>query len=560
MTDTPTSQAPRSSSGRRLLIALAIAVPVLGAAVYAWHALHPPLSERVLAEHSSLQLDLDRPDGLIESQSLAALPRDLLQIPVLRDTLTEDFVFYYEGNADRLGVVGALRRIAYEHELSFKDSLVQELLDEAAEVALWRSSDGKLGHILLTLERGALAKLLQPLGQVAADDRQLSAVGELHVAGEAVPLYQLLYNADRRLLFAAYGDRLVVLSSPGMLLNDDGALGRPESEALERRLAASSRFATAFGLGSLQGRHRITLSAAYLALGYGQFIPQLAGLRVEMDEDGWSGHLAVNQIDDQHLNFAPMWAAMPMGAGLCAAAPLAESAAQPLFERLSDVLAPELAARLKGPVALCWYGTSRMHTPLIVTQLDGTADGSVDSALEGSFSAMVGAYEEQTEDGRFPVATESRDGATVWKRVVGSNFGLHPAAEFEQSELLISSGYFQVALARHGQTLLFSLDDALVDQALATLERRFPPLAEQLPDDGSVPLYLASAELATLLEKETQASLPADMEAVLHNAAQTQLLPKLKALATHDRYALSLPADAKGSKDWTWLPLRWKAL
>lgn len=562
MTDPQTPVvATKPAAGRRLLLALAIAVPVLGAAVYGWRALHPPLSERVLVDHSALRLNLERPDGLIESQSLAALPRDLLQIPILRDTLTEDFVFYYEGNADRLGVVGALRRIAYEHELGFKDSLLQELLDQAAEVALWRSSDGKLGHLLLTLERGALARLLQPLGQVAADDKQLSAVGELHVSGDAVPLYQLRYNADRQLLFAAYGDRLVVLSSPGMLLDADGALGRPETEALERRLAGGAGDAAAFGLGALKVRHRITLSASYLAMGYGQFIPQLAGLRLEMDDDGWRGQLAVNAIDGNGLNFGPLWSAMPMGAGLCAAAPLASSATAPLFERLSPVLAPALAARLKGPVALCWYGKSRLHTPLVVSTLDGAADASeLDAALGDSFSAMIGAYEEQTEDGRFPVESETRDGAQIWKRVVGSDFGLHAASDFEQSELLSSRGYFQVALARHGQTLLFSLDDTLVDQALATLERRFPPLAEQLPTQGPVPLYLASAELATLLEKETAASLPTDMEAILRNAADTQLLPKLQALATHDRYALSLPADAKASQDWTWLPLQWKAL
>ncbi|WP_048273786.1 DUF2138 family protein, partial [Pseudomonas aeruginosa] len=72
--------------------------------------------------------DLRKPDALIESVSLSRLPKEILEVPLLRDTLTEDFVFYYENNGDRLGLTGTLRRIIYEHDLTLKDSLVEELL------------------------------------------------------------------------------------------------------------------------------------------------------------------------------------------------------------------------------------------------------------------------------------------------------------------------------------------------------------------------------------------------------------------------------------------------
>ncbi|MGZ0843293.1 DUF2138 family protein, partial [Klebsiella pneumoniae subsp. pneumoniae] len=70
--------------------------------------------------------------------------KEILEVPLLRDTLTEDFVFYYENNGDRLGLTGTLRRIIYEHDLALKDSLVEELLDQPAQVALWRGADGRL--------------------------------------------------------------------------------------------------------------------------------------------------------------------------------------------------------------------------------------------------------------------------------------------------------------------------------------------------------------------------------------------------------------------------------
>ncbi len=85
--------------------------------------------------------DLRKPDALIESVSLSRLPKEILEVPLLRDTLTEDFVFYYENNGDRLGLTGTLRRIIYEHDLTLKDSLVEELLDQPAQVA-----DGAQGH------------------------------------------------------------------------------------------------------------------------------------------------------------------------------------------------------------------------------------------------------------------------------------------------------------------------------------------------------------------------------------------------------------------------------
>ena len=121
---TPAAASPAAATpvgapgrGRRALIALAIVAPLAaGAGFLGWWQKHaePP---RQLAESSELQLDLQHPQVLIESESLSRLPKDLLAVPLLRDTLTEDLVFYYEANPDRLGITGSLRRIIYEHDL-----------------------------------------------------------------------------------------------------------------------------------------------------------------------------------------------------------------------------------------------------------------------------------------------------------------------------------------------------------------------------------------------------------------------------------------------------------
>lgn len=99
----------------------------------------------------SVVLDLSRPDVLIRTRKLSSLPRDLLKVPIARDLLTEDFVFYYEGHPDRLGIKGSLRRIAYEHQLQWRDEVLQWVFDQPADIALWRAGDGTLKHWLISI-------------------------------------------------------------------------------------------------------------------------------------------------------------------------------------------------------------------------------------------------------------------------------------------------------------------------------------------------------------------------------------------------------------------------
>ncbi|HLD66688.1 MAG TPA: DUF2138 family protein, partial [Pseudomonas sp.] len=209
---------------------------------------------------------------------------------------------------------------------------------------------------------------------------------------------------------------------------------------------------------------------------------------------------------------------------------------------------------------LCWYPGSRLHSPLLVGQLDGSAGDSLDAELGSLFGALVGAWEANVEGGIFPVDSQIQGESRTWRREVSSNFGQYPASAYDQPDAMAAKGFFRVSLARQGATLLFSLDDRLVDKALDTLGKRFPPLAEVLPKEALVPVYLAPETLAALFEQETLDSLPADMEPVFRNAAQAQLLPKLKALAGHRSYALTLPADTEADGPWQWLPLEWRAL
>lgn len=176
-----------------------------------------------LVVHNNLQIDLNEPDLFLDSDSLSQLPKDLLTIPFLHDVLSEDFVFYYQNHADRLGIEGSIRRIVYEHDLTLKDKLFSSLLDQPAQAALWHDKQGHLSHYMVLIQRSGLSKLLEPLLFAATSDSQLSKteISSIKINSETVPVYQLRYNGNNALMFATYQDKMLVFSSTDMLFKDD---------------------------------------------------------------------------------------------------------------------------------------------------------------------------------------------------------------------------------------------------------------------------------------------------------------------------------------------------
>ncbi|WP_030140446.1 DUF2138 domain-containing protein [Pseudomonas fluorescens] len=565
-TASPTTPTPVAKPGRRwpaILLGLCLVAGAAGG--LGWFMTKPKAPPMELALE---KLGVSRPDGLIEAHSLSQLPKDLLAVPFLKATLTEDFVFYYEAHADRLGLIGSLRRIIYEHDLKLQDSLIEQLFDQPADVALWRGADGRLKDFLLVMDRGGLAKVLEPLAKVALDDTQLSKLGDLKVSGDEVALYQLSYNASKSLVFASHGDKLVVLSNPTKLYDPGHGptdeRGMVSTQALEALLAGEKLFPEAFGLTAKapEVKQRISVNASVLAMGYQRFIPNFAGLRFDMDDKGWHSFLAMDELENQpDFDFKPIWQAMPMGASACVALPLAAEQQKPLLVKLGaeEKAAQAMVDHVAGAAGLCWYADSRLYTPLLVASLNED-DGKLDADLGNLFGSMVGAYENNVAEHAFPVVEKQEGSTHQWQRQVSSNFGPYSAKEAQQPEAITGKAFMRVSLARHGSTLLFSLDDKLVDKALGTLDKRFPPMADVVPKDLLMPIYFGPDSMAQLMQRETLDSLPQDMEPVFYNAAQTYLIPKLRTLGGYGKYALTLPAGSEPDGHWQWLPLEWKAL
>ncbi|MHC8323768.1 DUF2138 domain-containing protein [Pseudomonas sp. GB2N2] len=566
-TVTPVADAPAAKPSRRwpvLLVGLVLVASVAGG--LGWFMHEPKLPAAALASDT---LGMSRPDGLLETHSLSQLPKDLLAVPFLKETLTEDFVFYYEAQVDRLGLIGSLRRIIYEHDLKLQDSLIEQLFDQPADVALWRGADGRLKDFLLVMDRGGLAKVLEPLAKVALDDTQLTKVSDLKVGADDVPLYQLTYNATKALMFASHGDKLVVLSNATKLYDPQSGPseepGSVSTTSIAALLNGEKLFPEAFVLPprAPEVKQRLSVNSSVLAMGYQRFIPNFAGLRFDMDDKGWHSFLAMDELENQpDFDFKPIWQAMPMGASACVALPLAAEQQKPLLVKLGaeEPVAQALTEHMAGAAGLCWYADSRLYTPLLVASLNDKDSARLDGDLGSLFSSMVGAYEGNVEEHAFPVVEKQDGGNHQWQRQVSSNFGPYPAKDAADPDAITGKAFMKVSLARHGSTLLFSLDDKLVDKALGTLDKRFPPMADAVPRDLLMPVYFGPDSMAQLMQQETLDSLPQDMEPVFYNAAQTYLIPKLRKLGGYGKYALTLPEGSEPDGHWQWLPLEWKAL
>ena len=494
---------------------------------------------------SGLNLDLSRPDAMIVTKSLSSLPRDLLAIPLARDVLREDFLFYYEQNDDRLGISGALRRIAYEHELGWGDQLIRMVLDEPAEVALWRDADGSLKHFAISVSRNSFTRLLEESGKIALKDSQMTVAGSLKVDGDKVPVYALAYGHNRTLLFAAHGKRLVVLSHPGMMYSGDDGDARAQdtvANMLEEDPKKNQAMRRQFKLDAQNfDGHSVAVKADFLSFGYQPFFGALDALRFDFSKGRWRTQALVDatRLQPGGYDNKALWPMLPHNPAACFALPADWAAMEPVLARVgkkADAELAKLGEQLAGPAAVCWYGTSRLYTPLIVaTRKPGAVGdelfGALYTAAVGNLAAGVGAVSK----------TAGKGGATLWQRDVKTLIGVQ-----------------KPTLAISGQTVLFSPDAALVQQALAVGRKQSPAIADRLSDAGRTIGLIAPSALSDLIRKETFDALPASGEPVLRAAADVHLVPRLEALKKYPPYRLVLTSLPKSGA--AWQPVEWQAL
>lgn len=521
---------------RRTLIGIGVVVASIAAyGAWGWHR---------MGDVNSLGLNLDQPDALIVTSSLSTLPRDLLTVPLAHDLLREDFLFYYEQTEDRLGLKGSLRRIAYEHDLAWGDQLLRMVLDQPAEVALWRDGDGSLKHYAIAVSRSQLARLIAEAGKVALKDTQMSLAGELRVDGDRINVYALQYAYQKTLLFAAHGDRMIILSNPGMLYGGkENKSGDHAAEVVIASLLASDkgkqqRFHAQFHLGaSAASGHSIAVKADFLSFGYQPFFGALQALRFDSDQGHWQSRVLIDAAKlKQGYDSHALWQTLPYDPAACFSVPVDWTATAALFKRFGADGPPALSDMFQGPAAACWYGSSRLHTPVFVSSFapGKPADATARTAQLGAvFGALIG--------GKGDVQASSTAGVMRWQRKVTT-----------------AMGDTTPTLALAGDTVVFSADGALVDQVLAVKARHGAAASDRLPDAAHVVGLIAPAAMAKLIQTEAFDTLPAKEEPVLRAAADEHLVPRLDAIKKYPPYRMVLKQLPTSGV--VWQDLEWQAV
>jgi uncharacterized protein YfaA (DUF2138 family) len=463
-------------------------------------------------------------------------------------------------------MLGTVRRLAFERELSVGEEVLRSALDEPAEVALWRDGLGHTRYWMLKLHRNAVAKSLEVLADIATSDTQLHKVAELPLPDGKAAVYALNYGNDRTLAFVARGANLVAVSDPGMLLQGQASEGKFDDKAakllgdlISDKADASDPLTRRFAFDTPGRGHHVALSADMLSFGYQTFFPSVDALRFDFDGKGWNSGVRFNAAQPGgKWQAGVLWADMPATAAACASVPLEPKAIEPMVKALDlkGVDAAGLANALAGPAALCWYGDSRLSSPLIEARFKSEADAKAQSGtLARLFSAVIGAKEKQAK-GRFDVNVAEADGAKSWTRIVSARYGSKPASKAPKPKELSAYRFFDVTLAVAGNDVYFSPDGELVKRALAVRGKRYPAMADQMAVADATVMSFTPASLSTLLDVETFKFLPADSEALLREAASQNLSPKLKALAKFPRLDVRMAAEPAAAAN-GWVSLAW---
>ena len=511
-----------------------------------WKVFHYPGNQ--------LMVNLGEPDALIRTASLAQLPKDLLKAPIARDVLTEDLVFYYEQHEDQLGLKGAIKRIAYEHELTWSDHLFAAVMDEPAEMALWRDGKGALRHFAIVMQRNALAKVMQQAAQVALKDAQLKFAAEIeHGAGKAQVL-ALEINPRRTLLLVTEGDHMIVLSDPGLLFNKNNKIVPEARAAIVNWLTQQGTLTRYFALSKEPDHplpaHTLVVSASALSLGYGSFFPGFKGLRFEFNES-WSTHVWIDPkgMPRSVLGDAALWRAVPANPSACVVLPVDWQAPQDILNQ-ADKKSPRPSARLlagmEGSALACWYKDSNLYSPLFISrQTKNAADRktALQALAEWAFSQSGEVGQPATTSSALTTSNKKRPS----KKLV--SFEKHDSIIWRSEEATTSA-----AIAATNTFVLFSPDSTLVDLALDTLARKNPSVADQMPVSNATLALFTPRPLAAMAEHEALAALSGPGDANLLAAAQMHLPPRMKALGAYPAYRLDMKTNPQSG----WQPVQWR--
>jgi uncharacterized protein YfaA (DUF2138 family) len=327
-----------------------VVILLLGAAVWGWYRWRLPIQFDNQAE-----INLGVPDVWLHSQNLALLPHDLLQVPVLKSVLTEDFLYFYQQDADWLSLQGALRRLSFEHNLNVSDTLLKDIASAPTDVYFWHDGSHALRYWAVSIERDQLLTLAQKLAQLKlVADKQMTEVGRVTVDGKKLPLFKVALSAQRSMAVVASGKRLVLFSDSAMLTRENGELD-PNAAQLVASLLSSQANERKPLVGGDQAPIITAQQPQTIWLSNRFYVPDVQALRFDFDGTHWSG-----QANVRHVAADPyIWTQIPAYAASCLSTSIdwtqVDAALTAAKAPVDDLIKNKTLESLSPTGAVCWY-------------------------------------------------------------------------------------------------------------------------------------------------------------------------------------------------------------
>jgi uncharacterized protein YfaA (DUF2138 family) len=489
------------------------------------------------------------PDAVISTQNLSDLPRDILKQPMLKDILTDDFAFYYLDSAEFLSLKGSLKRIAFEHEMTFVDEILNYIMSTPADVIFWKKENGRLDDYMLSVERTNLIDLLTMLGKVAANDKQLSFLEERIDGKDKFKIYKLQYGQHNQLYFTNLGSKLIVFTDPKMPMPTDQRLKTwLKDDLYPSAVSQGGFFSKLFGNEETKNKHQTYLNINFLTFGYQKYLSHLDYIAFSFnDKESWRTHALLSGQDaNLALNTNELWKGVPRSPAMCISLPLNHQTITELFSKIFEgEKVDNVVLSFSKMMGVCWFAESRFYSPVYVLR----SEKSIDHAfLEKAFNLSI----KNEELNPIPVKASKLKDTLTFVKFVPSRYG----TSFDKKDKEKSKG-FEVKLSSVGNYIVFSADGKLVDKSVDVINKKSPSLSEALSNKEKVAGVLYPNMLSVLMKKSIEESLSASGDTVFKEAFTKRFFPTLKKMNTMPNLSLEWPKN-KITETKEWQELSWE--
>ena len=514
----------------------------------------------------SFAIDFTKPDVVVLTESLSALPSDLVKHTMLSKVFRTEQIFVYQEEPTYLEMTGLLRRLAFEQNLSVSEDILKFFLSTEAEVAMWKDDSGRIEDYQLVFPLGSIKKIFLNFVTSLADlsyDTQVK-VEQLNEDKK------ITINLGSKKIYCLLGNQQLLVSTfePKLSSNEHKKLLSEQTNKLYGKGPADGFYTAVTGRERKDDKHLLYVDARWLTFNYQYFVPYLKGFIASFGKTEWKYFSVVaGKKFTTEIAVSEIWKMAPRSPAMCFALPVdMERIAKMLTfkeiqkgadgketEVVNEEFKPEeLKAFGISPVGVCWYASSKFLTPVFMMKPSALKD--MPMRVKYLFNKYVGMYEYEEKDKyqKFPVEEMILKEGMTLTRQVSSPGGNYPSPDvipaYKYSKL------FKVKLLLVNQWIAFSADDKLVDEVRQVIEKKSPSLYDEMKQDKELNFIIFPTKISALMLDYIDSVLKNSSDPVFKTTTQKFFHDTTENLKQVHAFGFHLPTDPT-KEEWNWMEI-----